>query len=93
MELDIATLRARAARLTDRELDVVRIMCDPAFLLEKEMPDELGMSLSTFKTHREHVYETLRVRSRPQLWWVSVLSGLITCPCALLEHGTGPDPT
>lgn len=44
-----------APRLTPMELKVLRLMCDHRCLLEKAMPEELGISLSTFKTHRERV--------------------------------------
>lgn len=70
-----------APRLTPMELKVLRLMCDSRCLLEKAMPEELGISLSTFKTHREHLYAKLGVHDRLELMHRAVRWGLVPCFC------------
>ncbi len=78
-----------APRLTPMELKVLRIMCSPECLLEKEMPDQLGIALSTFKTHREHLYAKMGVHDRLNLMQRAVQLGLVPCFCSAANgHAT-----
>lgn len=67
--------------LTVREMEVVVLLCSAECLLEKEMPDRLGMSLSTFKTHKEHVFAKCHVNSRLQLMHKAVHWRWVVCAC------------
>ena len=71
----------KVPHLTERELAVLRLMCDPNCYLEKAMPEILGMKPKTFETHRYNLYKALKVRSRPQLYIAAVRYGLVPCPC------------
>jgi DNA-binding CsgD family transcriptional regulator len=51
--------------LTPRETDVVRLVCRGAG--NREIGRALGIALQTVKTHLEHVYRKLGVRTRAQL--------------------------
>ena len=62
-------------------MDVLLLMCSPECLLEKQMPDRLAMSLSTFKSHKEEVYRKCKVNKRLQLIMKAVQWGLVKCYC------------
>ena len=59
-----AHARSLADDLSDRELDVLRLL--PTRLSLREIASELYVSPNTVKTHVRHVYEKLRVSSRTQ---------------------------
>jgi DNA-binding CsgD family transcriptional regulator len=73
---------------TPKEFQVLRLMCDAECLLEKQMPEVLGMSLSTFKTHKERVYRKCQVPGRQQLVVKAIRWKLVECYCG----GQHPDP-
>jgi len=52
----------RPARLTERELDVLELVAQG--LTNREVAARLFISTGTVRTHLEHVYEKLGVRSR-----------------------------
>ena len=64
------------------------LMCSPECLLEKQMPDRLGMSLSTFKTRKQDLFLKFKVHSRLELILKAVQWGLVVCYCGL--HGIAP---
>jgi len=59
-----AHARSLADDLSDRELDVLRLL--PTRLSLREISSELYVSPNTVKTHVRHVYEKLRVSSRSE---------------------------
>lgn len=67
--------------LTPRELQVLHLLCDIACWLEKEMPDLLGMTLSTFKSHKENLFRKFKVHNRQELLVQAVRLGLVPCYC------------
>ena len=72
---------------TPRELEVLQVMCSADCLLEKQMPDALGMSLSTFKTHKESIFKKCGVNSREQLIEKAMRWRLVPCFCGgPLQH-------
>jgi DNA-binding CsgD family transcriptional regulator len=79
-----------APRLTPMEMKVLRLMCDCRCLLEKAMPGELGISLSTFKTHREHLYAKLGVHDRLELMHCAVQLRLVPCFCQVASEPVPP---
>ncbi|MBN1317575.1 MAG: response regulator transcription factor [Anaerolineales bacterium] len=50
--------------LTDREMDVLRLICNG--LSNREIADRLTVTLNTVKKHSSHVYGKLGVTSRAQ---------------------------
>ena len=56
-----ADLAEKAATLTDRELEVARLVAEG--LLNKQIGDKLGISLPTVKLHRGNAAKKLGVRS------------------------------
>ena len=79
--------------LTEREDQVLRLMCDERCLLEKVMPDLLGITYKTFHTHREHLYQKMGVHSRFELFMKAVRLGLIECTaCRGTRTGSPLDP-
>ncbi len=70
-----------APHLGPREWDVLVLLCRADCLLEKMMPAELGISLSTFKTHKEKLYAKFGVDTRHKLIVKAVESGLVPCYC------------
>jgi DNA-binding CsgD family transcriptional regulator len=64
-----------ASRLSDRELEVLRLASDG--LSGPEIADRLVISPSTVKTHFENVYEKLGVSDRPSAVALALRRGLI----------------
>ena len=64
-----ADIRARIARLTSRERQVLRLIADG--LLNKQIAAELGAAETTIKGHRARILKKMRVRN------VSALMGLL----------------
>ncbi|PYE53112.1 response regulator transcription factor [Deinococcus yavapaiensis] len=60
-----ASARARLARLTDREADVLRLLVDGAS--NKEAARSLGISARTIETHRASLFEKLGANSVAEL--------------------------
>ena len=65
VERRIAAAAGDVGGLTPRETQVVRLVCAGAS--NAGIARELGIALPTVKTHLEHVYEKLEVRTRAQL--------------------------
>ncbi len=51
-------------KLSPREEQVLRLFAAGA--RDKEIADQLGISVTTIRTHVEHIYEKLHVRTRPE---------------------------
>ncbi|HTX44758.1 MAG TPA: LuxR C-terminal-related transcriptional regulator [Solirubrobacteraceae bacterium] len=73
--------------LTERELRVLRYL--PTNLSLREIADELGVSVSTIKTHIEHLYAKLDVHRRREAVERARALGLI----ASAPHGAETSPT
>ena len=56
---------ARAEALTARQLDIVRLVA--AGLGNREIAEQLGVAVTTVRTHLSSVYEKLRLESRVEL--------------------------
>jgi len=80
----------KVPHLTPREMEVLLLLCRADCLLEKEMLDVLHMSLSTFKTHKEHLFALLGVDSRQKLIAEAVRLGMALCYCQQLRAGLEP---
>ena len=68
--------RARAALLTPREREVVRMVVSG--LLNKEIADQLGLALVTVKVHRGQAMQKLNVGNPVELARVAMLAGLVS---------------
>jgi len=68
--------RLRAARLTDREAEVLRLMA--AGRANAEIADDLTVSLETVKSHVGNVLSKLRARDRTQAVIAAYESGFVT---------------
>lgn len=64
-ETSIQTFRARLSTLTSRELEVMRLIL--AGRLNKNIADELDISMRTVEVHRAHVLEKMGVNSALEL--------------------------
>jgi FixJ family two-component response regulator len=62
---ELAESRARLAKLTPREFEVMRLVI--AGLLNKQIAAELGVAVRTIKTHRSRVMEKMGVISVAEL--------------------------
>jgi len=71
----VHAMRSPRLRLTDRELDVLRMVGDGAS--NKEIAKSLFITEATVKTHLVHVFEKLGVDSRSRAVAVAVETGLI----------------
>lgn len=65
------TLCERAAQLTPREREVMRLVVDGK--LNKQIADELSISMKTVEAHRARVMEKMGVESLPELVKISVM--------------------
>ncbi len=63
-------------RLTDRELDVLRLVVDG--LRNKEVAGELGISENTVKFHLRNILDKLHAQSRAEMVARAVREGLLT---------------
>jgi len=54
--------REKGPRLTERELEILRLAADGSST--KEIADELFLAVTTVKTHLQHIYEKLEVPDR-----------------------------
>jgi FixJ family two-component response regulator len=73
--LQIADVRARAASLTPREGEIVRLVV--AGLLNKEIADRLDLALVTVKVHRGRAMRKLGAGNSAELVRLAGLAGLI----------------
>jgi FixJ family two-component response regulator len=62
---EVAESRARLAKLTPREFEVMRLVI--AGLLNKQIAGELGVAVRTIKTHRQRVMQKMGVLSVAEL--------------------------
>lgn len=65
------SLCEKAAQLTPREREVMRLVVDGK--LNKQIADELSISMKTVEAHRARVMEKMGVESLPELVKISVL--------------------
>lgn len=71
---------ARLARLKGRALQVARELIERFTFAEKQIAEDLGISLPTLKTYVARAYATLQVKSRLELY--ALYHPLfVTCPC------------
>lgn len=71
-----ADLAEKAATLTDRELEVARLVAEG--LLNKQIGDKLGISLPTMKLHRGNAAKKLGVRSAVAMAKALEAAGLLS---------------
>ena len=71
-----ADLAEKAATLTDRELEVARLVAEG--LLNKQIGDKLGISLPTVKLHRGNAAKKLGVRSAVAMAKALEAAGLLS---------------
>lgn len=71
-----ADARARAASLTARELEIVRLIT--AGLLNKEIADKLNIALVTVKVHRGHAMRKLGAGNSAELGRIIECAGLVS---------------
>ena len=71
-----ADLAEKAATLTDRELEVARLVAEG--LLNKQIGDKLGISLPTVKLHRGNAAKKLGVRSAGAMAKALEAAGLLS---------------
>ncbi len=71
-----ADLAEKAATLTDRELEVARLVAQG--LLNKQIGDKLGISLPTVKLHRGNAAKKLGVRSAVAMAKALEVAGLLS---------------
>lgn len=76
----------KAPYLTPMENEVLLLLCSADCLLEKEMPEAMNKSLSTFKTHKEKLYDKMRVDTRQKLIAEAVRLGMVLCYCQQLRE-------
>ena len=74
--LQAADARAKAASLTAREREIVRLVVSG--LLNKEIADQLALSLVTVKVHRGRAMRKLGAGNPAELARLAALAG-ITC--------------
>jgi DNA-binding NarL/FixJ family response regulator len=86
----LAERTTEAAHLTEREVDVLRLMGNGDS--NKAIADTLGITLDTTKKHVRNVIDKLQARSRTHAAIVAAQAGIVGKPVtpeieALLEHG------
>ena len=87
-ETELRTLRERYASLSRREREVMALVV--AGLLNKQVGDELGISMITVKTHRGKVMRKMKAESLPAL--VNMAARLDLEPPLLTRYPAAPDP-
>ena len=70
-----AEAKAKAATLTQREREIVRLVVSG--LLNKEIASELGLALVTVKVHRGRVMQKLGAGNPAELVYIAGLAGLL----------------
>jgi FixJ family two-component response regulator len=75
---EVAESRARLAKLTPREFEVLRLVI--AGLLNKEIAAELGITLRTTKVHRSRVMQKMNVISVAELVRLAQKAGITPLP-------------
>lgn len=68
--------RAQASQLSDRELDVLKLLAEG--YSNQEIADRLFVSLNTIKTHLSNIYVKLRVTRRTQAVQKAQEMGILT---------------
>ena len=66
----------RARALTTRELEVLRLICEG--LSNREIGDQLGVSVNTVAVHRANIMNTLGVHKTAELVVYAIRHGLVT---------------
>lgn len=67
--------RAWPANLTDREVDVLRLLARG--MADREMATRLGVSRKTVSHHVEHLYDKIGVSTRPGATLFAMRQGLL----------------
>jgi len=75
---EIVENRARLAKLTPREFEVLRLVI--AGLLNKQIAAKLGITLRTIKTHRARVMQKMGVISVAELVRLAEKAGVVSVP-------------
>ena len=76
--LKFAELQAKAATLTARELEIVRLVV--AGLLNKQIASELDLAVITVKVHRGHAMRKLGAQTAAELAHIAALAGIALPP-------------
>jgi len=63
--LQIRVKLSEESHLTSRELEVVKLCASD--LCDKQIADQLGISISTLNSHKSNIFEKLNVRSKSGL--------------------------
>jgi HD-GYP domain-containing protein (c-di-GMP phosphodiesterase class II) len=71
----VAVVTQRIAGLTDREIEVVRLLARGR--VDKEIAAELGISPRTVHHHNQHIYDKIGVRTRSGVALFAVENGLL----------------
>jgi HD-GYP domain-containing protein (c-di-GMP phosphodiesterase class II) len=83
------SLPARGGRLSDREIQVLRLLARGRST--REAATELGITAKTLRHHVEHVYDKLGVSTRPAAVVIALERGLLT-DAAIPRSGDAPRP-
>ena len=78
----LAQRTAEAAHLTEREVDVLRLMGNGDS--NKVMAETLGITLDTVKKHVRNVIDKLQARSRTHAAIIAAQAGIVGKPIAIL---------
>lgn len=63
-------------KLTDREIDVLRLVARGAS--NSEVADKLGVTINTVKTHLKHIFDKLQIDNRTQAATYALKTGLVS---------------
>ena len=64
-----------SASLTPRELEIVQLLAEGK--ANKQVAAELGISVRTVETHRQHIMQKLRIRSVVELLFYAIQHGIV----------------